>query len=1642
MLHPIQFISGRPRPTTRSTNNRVVLPLLVLMLSAVWMGAAQAQTTLSFSPSAGTVDCSDSTFVDIMIDDVTDLKGFTFTIQYDPDAVFIRSIQPGQALLDAGCSNFFEWVNWPNSPAPDDTVRVDGSLLGLDCSLDLDEPGSLVRIAFEPGANRDLSSLTFFASKLRDSSNGDITHDSDAIGSIENICNTAPVANDDSYSVDEGETLNANGTPPGVLENDTDYDSDTLSATLITGPDHATSFTLNSNGTFIYEHDGSETTADSFVYEADDGHGGTMQATATITITEVNDPPVAVDDGSAGTPLTTPEDTALEVDVLGNDSDVDGTLNPASVVVTGGPSHGTTSVNTTTGAVTYTPAADYIGADSFTYTVADDDAATSNAATVYLDVTDVNDAPVAVDDGSAGTPLTTPEDTALEVDVLGNDSDVDGTLNPASVVVTGGPSHGTTLVNTTTGAVTYTPAADYIGADSFTYTVADDDAATSNAATVYLDVTDVNDAPVAVDDGSAGTPLTTPEDTALEVDVLGNDSDVDGTLNPASVVVTGGPSHGTTLVNTTTGAVTYTPAADYIGADSFTYTVADDDAATSNAATVYLDVTDVNDAPVAVDDGSAGTPLTTPEDTALEVDVLGNDSDVDGTLNPASVVVTGGPSHGTTSVNTTTGAVTYTPAADYIGADSFTYTVADDDAATSNAATVYLDVTDVNDAPVAVDDGSAGTPLTTPEDTALEVDVLGNDSDVDGTLNPASVVVTGGPSHGTTSVNTTTGAVTYTPAADYIGADSFTYTVADDDAATSNAATVYLDVTDVNDAPVAVDDGSAGTPLTTPEDTALEVDVLGNDSDVDGTLNPASVVVTGGPSHGTTSVNTTTGAVTYTPAADYIGADSFTYTVADDDAATSNAATVYLDVTDVNDAPVAVDDGSAGTPLTTPEDTALEVDVLGNDSDVDGTLNPASVVVTGGPSHGTTSVNTTTGAVTYTPAADYGGTDSFTYTVADDDAATSNAATVYLDVTDVNDAPVAVDDGSAGTPLTTPEDTALEVDVLGNDSDVDGTLNPASVVVTGGPSHGTTSVNTTTGAVTYTPAADYGGTDSFTYTVDDDDGETSNEATVHLDVTGVNDPPVVTNPGNQTNDVLDPVSLPIVATDPESDTLSYSATGLPGGLSINPTSGLISGTIACGEDSETPYHVVVTVTDDGSPPEPEAVDFYWTVNALAEPGEASSLTAAQVKSGNDDNGTTKITLTWSGGAVAGETVRVFRKGFGAYPEYDDDGGAIPTPPTTLAQAIADVTWIEATSVAASGETDEPDTRDFWYYVAFVENACGVSSGASNMTGGTLNYHLGDVVDSVDPAGVDVGDNVVETGDVSRLGYYYALSDGETGYQNDLDVGPTTDYSLDARPTTDNEVEFEDMILFAINHSTVSKNLDGPEPASQNLLTLFVPEEPTPEGTLEVSLWMAADGDIKGASIPLTWDGDVVEPIEFAAGDLANSQAGEALVLSPEPGTVDVALFSMPDAGFSGEGLLATVTFKVLAEGDADLGIAEIRARDTKNKPQVLESTVTFGTPEQLNIPKISLLHHNYPNPFNPTTTVKYGVAKKGPVTLRLYDVRGRLVRTLVNEIRRPGTYELIWDGTDGSGRKVASGVYLARLQAVDRTQVQRMMLLK
>ena len=504
-----------------------------------------------------------------------------------------------------------------------------------------------------------------------------------------------------------------------------------------------------------------------------------------------------------------------------------------------------------------------------------------------------NTAPVATNDS-----YSTLEDTTLVVaapGVLGNDIDADG--NPLTAVVVAGPASGA-LVLSLDGSFSYMPAPNFSGSVTFTYR-ANDGALNSNVATVTLNVTAVNDGPVATPDT-----YSTAEDTPLTVaapGVLANDADVDNASLTAALV-SGPPASAGTVTLNGNGSFTFTPAANFTGAATFSY-VASDGVLASSVTTVTVNVTPVNDVPVANPDA-----YSTDEDVPLNVaapGVLGNDTDADGASLTAILVTP--PATGTLVLNAN-GSFTYTPAAGASGPASFTYR-ASDGVSTSSPATVSLTVLPVNDAPVAANDS-----YSTLRNTALNVvapGVLSNDTDQEG--NGLAAVLSAGPANGVFSLNAN-GGFSYTPNSNFTGSDSFSY-LANDGALNSNVATVTISVTQAaNTAPVAVNDS-----YSTAEDTPLTVaapGVLGNDTDPDG--NPLTAVLATGPAHGVLVLNAN-GSFTYTPNANFNGSDSFTYR-ANDGALNSNLATVTLNVTAANDAPVAVDDS-----YSTAEDTPLTV---------------------------------------------------------------------------------------------------------------------------------------------------------------------------------------------------------------------------------------------------------------------------------------------------------------------------------------------------------------------------------------------------------------------------------------------------------------------------------------------------------------------------------------------------------------------------------------------------------------------------------------------------------------------------------------------------------------------------------------------
>ncbi|MBK7862705.1 MAG: tandem-95 repeat protein [Archangiaceae bacterium] len=536
------------------------------------------------------------------------------------------------------------------------------------------------------------------------------------------------------------------------------------------------------------------------------------------------------------------------------------------------------------------------------------------------------------------------EDGVLTPLVLtGTDADAD-TL---SFAIVSPPTHGT--LSGAAPSVTYTPALNYAGPDSFTFKV-NDGVVDSAPGTVSLTVTPVNDLPV-----PAGQAASVQEDTPKAITLTG--SDVEG--SPLTFAVVNPPTHGS--LSGSAPNLTYSPAPDYNGPDSFTFKVNDGTADSAGLATVTITVVAVNDAPTAIAQNT-----NTPEDTAKAITL--NGTDVEGSALTYQIVAQ--PPFGTLSG--TPPNLTYTPNLNFNGTDSFQFTV-NDGALTSAPAQVNVLVQPVNDAPLA-----QGQAVGTPQDTAVSVTLVGTDVD----NNPLTYVIVAQPMHGTLSAGTSA-TRTYTPTPGYQGGDSFTFKV-NDGTVDSNVATVTVSVSSVNHAPTASAQG-----VTTPEDQSVAITLTGADSDGD----PLNYTVTVPPLHG--SLTGSGSARTYTPTLNYNGPDSFTFRV-NDGQVDSPPAVVSITVSPVNDAPTA-----AGQNVSTQEDTPLAVTLTG--ADLDG--NPLTFAVVLQPMHG--ALSGTPPNLTYTPAANYNGFDVFSFKANDGTVDSAAAANVQIVVATVNDAPVA-----------------------------------------------------------------------------------------------------------------------------------------------------------------------------------------------------------------------------------------------------------------------------------------------------------------------------------------------------------------------------------------------------------------------------------------------------------------------------------------------------------------------------------------------------------------------------------------------------------------------------------------------------------
>jgi len=919
------------------------------------------------------------------------------------------------------------------------------------------------------------------------------------------------------------------------------------SAGSTTGATYQWDFT--NNGSF----DASGATT-SFVYGAagtytarlkvTDGAGDAAETTRVVTV-GANQPPTATDQA-----VSTAEDTAKPITLAGSDPEGQ-TL--AFALASPAPAHGTLSG--TAPNVTYTPALNYNGPDSFGFKVTDP-FNNSDTGVVNVNVTPTNDAPVATNVSAS-----TSEDNAVAVTLVA--SDLDGDSLTYSVV--GSPAHGS--LSGTAPNLTYTPALNYNGPDSFTFKATDPSLVDSNVATATLSVSSVNDPPTANPQS-----VTTNEDTALPITLTGSDIETPPTF---SIVST--PAHG--ALSGSLPNLTYTPAANYNGPDAFVFKVIDGSAATDTA-TIDINVVSVNDAPTA-----AGTNVTTVADIPVTAHITAGDIDGDAlTYTPTSPTAGGG------TVSCIDADCTYSPAPGFFGTDSFDVTV-DDGHGGSVTVSVGVSVSALNNHAPVVHDAT----YVVIEDNARSFTVDG--SDEDGNTLTFSALTQPAAGHVSCSV---AGACTFTPATNNTATQTFVVRAADDQGGAGDA-TITILVAPVNDVPTV-----APTSASTAEDNASAIDLIATDVDAD-TLTWS---VKQSPLHGALSC-TTSGSCTYTPVANYHGNDSFDAEVNDGKGGRVRI-TVPVSITSVNDAPVAptanvsviedgtrafslagsdldgdaisyshspsvlgslscsgagactfiaapnatgtdtvaytVSDGSSTTTgaiviviapvndaptagnltITTNEDTPVSFTLPAADVD---SGDPLTVTVSSTPGQG--ALSGVAPNLTYRPGTNANGTISFGYNVRDL-AGASASGVVTIVVVPVNDAPIA-----NSTSVTTPEDTAKAIAITG--SDVEGAV---TVAVTAAPTHGTYSSGI------YAPALNYNGPDAIGFKVTDGGGQIT-LGTVSITVTPVNDPPVASN-GSVTTTRTVAVPITLVATDVDNEPLTYT-------ILTGPSRGTLSG---------------------------------------------------------------------------------------------------------------------------------------------------------------------------------------------------------------------------------------------------------------------------------------------------------------------------------------------------------------------------------------------------------------------------------------------------------------------------------------------------
>ncbi|MDA9213144.1 Ig-like domain-containing protein [Flavobacteriaceae bacterium] len=752
--------------------------------------------------------------------------------------------------------------------------------------------------------------------------------------------NVAPTVADATATITEGAT----GQSISVTVSDGDS-GDTWTLSVVSAPSVGT-VNVNGDSGFYYDHDGSEGNEVTFTYRAtDDKNNESSIATVTITVTGVNDMPTVEE-----ITKTVDENSTTEIILSGNDAE--GSALVYSLV--NQPNDGTFTFDTATGVGSYVHNGNENASDTFSYKVCEDGTTNcSSSQNIVITITNVNDSPIVADavntlleGGSVQTTLSIsdPEGSALTLSVS---------------------SDGANGTSTVSGSeITYTHDGSETTSDSVTFSVSDGTLSTTG--TITFTINAVNDAPTGVAD-TYYISLTDTLKISSKVGVLRNDTDSDSKFETiSSSLGSTSPASGNLEYNSD-GSFSYIATSTTgFNSDTFSY-IPSDGSSFGSEVTVTLEVVDITVDPNAYDNVEAST-----LDITAANGLLSNDKDVNN-LDLTAAIATS-PLYGTLTL-AADGSFSYVHDGSENLRDVFTYNVTNANGDISKTSFAVITHTNVNDSPT-----SAGTALTINEGASSTFTPTYTDTDTD--LSSIVFTITGDVSNGSL-VNNGDGTFSYSHAGTETSSDSFVYSVSDGEFTVSDIAGT-ISVTAVNDVPVV-----SALEYTLDEAGSQVLAFASTDAESDSVTYSVST----NPTNGT--VVSSDGVFTYTHNGSESSSDTFQY-VANDGTGNSQPVSVTITVTPVNDAPIV----TAGT-ISLNEGSNSSITLSASDAEGDA----MTYAIATAPTNGTVTLDTATGALTYTHSGGENTSDTFTFT-SSDSALTSSAGTVTVTVTAVNDAPV------------------------------------------------------------------------------------------------------------------------------------------------------------------------------------------------------------------------------------------------------------------------------------------------------------------------------------------------------------------------------------------------------------------------------------------------------------------------------------------------------------------------------------------------------------------------------------------------------------------------------------------------------------